>query len=496
MTTPINPLPTPPSPADSPADFNTKAFALLGALPAFVTEANAQASGLDAAVASAGLEADAAALKAGEALTSANNAAISKTGADSARDDAVIAKNAAEAALDSFDDRYLGAKASAPATDNDGGALLTGALYWDTALPGMRSWNGAAWVTLPAATAAAISNTPAGSIAATTVQAAINELDSEKLAKTGGAMTGDLSIPSLNGGPLAGTRNFFINGCMRVSQRVNKVFTSAGNLYGGCDRWLTSISGTTVSAIALQTEHSGSRSGYAHQIGNVTTTGPTTVSISQRIEALNSRALNGKTVTFSGKVVQQTGAARTLTLFARKANAKDNFDGGTTAISSTTVDVPNNIVTPFSFTFSLGAADGNNGISLLASFGALPAMSSAQLYFFDMQLEIGETATPFEYRSVGDELIACQRYAAPFEFGLIDNSANSGAAFSKAISLPIKSMRTVPTFVPTSVTTAGGVTSPGIDISYRTAYMYATWPGASGVTDKNFVFSGFLIAEL
>lgn len=161
--------------------------------------------------------------------TSANNAAISKTGADSARDAAVIAKNDAEAALDSFDDRYLGAKASAPATDNDGGALLTGALYWDTSLPGMRSWNGSVWVTLPAATkasvglgsvddtsdaakivasagklttartingvpfdgsanisinSAAVPHTPAGSIAATTVQAALNELDAEKVAKT------------------------------------------------------------------------------------------------------------------------------------------------------------------------------------------------------------------------------------------------------------------------------------------------------------------------
>lgn len=177
-------------------DFNTKAFALLGALPAFVTEANAQASGLDAAVAAAGLDADAAAMKAGEALTSADNAALSKTGADSARDAAVLAKNAAEAALDSFDDRYLGAKAVAPTLDNDGNALLIGALYWDTALPGMRSWNGSAWVTLPAATAAAISNTPAGSIAATTVQSAIDELGEEKA---------PLSSPALTGTPLAPT---------------------------------------------------------------------------------------------------------------------------------------------------------------------------------------------------------------------------------------------------------------------------------------------------
>lgn len=36
----ITALPTPPSPSDSPATFNSKAFDLLGALPTFVTEAN------------------------------------------------------------------------------------------------------------------------------------------------------------------------------------------------------------------------------------------------------------------------------------------------------------------------------------------------------------------------------------------------------------------------------------------------------------------------
>jgi hypothetical protein len=42
--------------------------------------------------------------------------------------------------------------------------------------------------------ATAISNTPAGNIAATTVQAAIDELDSEKLALAGGTMTGDIAM--------------------------------------------------------------------------------------------------------------------------------------------------------------------------------------------------------------------------------------------------------------------------------------------------------------
>lgn len=45
-------------------------------------------------------------------------------------------------------------------------------------------------------TGALVANTPAGGIAATTVQAALNELDTEKYDKTGGALTGAISITS------------------------------------------------------------------------------------------------------------------------------------------------------------------------------------------------------------------------------------------------------------------------------------------------------------
>ena len=38
-----------------------------------------------------------------------------------------------ETALDTFDDRFLGAKSSDPSVDNDGNALVDGALYFDTA---------------------------------------------------------------------------------------------------------------------------------------------------------------------------------------------------------------------------------------------------------------------------------------------------------------------------------------------------------------------------
>jgi len=82
----------------------------------------------------------------------ANTDAATKAYADAigtavAADAASAAASAAAAAAsyDSFDDRYLGAKASAPSTDNDGNALLTGAIYFNTAATKFYAWNGSSW---------------------------------------------------------------------------------------------------------------------------------------------------------------------------------------------------------------------------------------------------------------------------------------------------------------------------------------------------------------
>ena len=58
---------------------------------------------------------------------------------------AAASATAAAASYDSFDDRYLGAKSSAPTLDNDGNALVTGALYWNTPAATMFAWTGSAW---------------------------------------------------------------------------------------------------------------------------------------------------------------------------------------------------------------------------------------------------------------------------------------------------------------------------------------------------------------
>lgn len=75
----ITPLPTPPAPTDTPAQFNTKAFALLGALPTFVTETNALAVEVDADATTATTQAGIATTQAGTATTQASAASASAT---------------------------------------------------------------------------------------------------------------------------------------------------------------------------------------------------------------------------------------------------------------------------------------------------------------------------------------------------------------------------------------------------------------------------------
>jgi len=111
------------------------------------------------------------------AASSATDAQTAQTAAETARDQVL-------AVYDSFDDRYLGSKTSDPSVDNDGNALVAGAIYFNSVSGVMRLYTGSAWVAAYVqGVASSIGFTPAGGVAATTVQAAIEEVDTEKLAK-------------------------------------------------------------------------------------------------------------------------------------------------------------------------------------------------------------------------------------------------------------------------------------------------------------------------
>jgi hypothetical protein len=79
---------------------------------------------------------------------SSNLHAATKAYVDTVAGSATAAAASATAAAetyDNFDDRYLGSKSSAPSVDNDGNALITGALYWNSVSAAMFAWTGSAW---------------------------------------------------------------------------------------------------------------------------------------------------------------------------------------------------------------------------------------------------------------------------------------------------------------------------------------------------------------
>jgi hypothetical protein len=110
------------------------------------TAASSSAASAATSAATSTSSATTATTKASEAATSATNAASSATSAATSASTATTAKDAALAALDSFDDKYLGAKASDPSVDNDGNALSQGTLYYNTTSDVMKVYNGSVWV--------------------------------------------------------------------------------------------------------------------------------------------------------------------------------------------------------------------------------------------------------------------------------------------------------------------------------------------------------------
>ena len=105
---------------------------------------NKAAEAANSATAAAG-SATTAATSASNSSTSAIASASSATASANSATASASSATAAAASYDSFDDRYLGAKSSDPSTDNDGDALVVGALYFNTTTNIMMTYTGSVW---------------------------------------------------------------------------------------------------------------------------------------------------------------------------------------------------------------------------------------------------------------------------------------------------------------------------------------------------------------
>jgi hypothetical protein len=127
----------------------TNADASSTAADAIATAADRVQTGLDATATSADV------VQTGLDVTAAAGSASAASGSASA---AAGSATAASDKYDEFDARYLGEKASDPSVDNQGGALVEGALYFNTTSDAMKVYDGAAWVSVaPVATSVTVS---------------------------------------------------------------------------------------------------------------------------------------------------------------------------------------------------------------------------------------------------------------------------------------------------------------------------------------------------
>ena len=127
------------------------------------TTATTKATEAATSATTATTQATTATTKASEAATSATNAATSAstattqaTNASNSASQAATSAASAAASYDTFDDRYLGSKTSNPSVDNDGNALVTGALYFNSSANEMRVFDGGNWIAASSAGTASL----------------------------------------------------------------------------------------------------------------------------------------------------------------------------------------------------------------------------------------------------------------------------------------------------------------------------------------------------
>ena len=113
--------------------------------------ASTAASSASTSATNASTSASAASVSASTSVTKATEAATSASTALGYKNDVSTMKLAIETIYDTFDDRFLGTKTTNPLVDNDGNALLDGALYFDTTTNAMKVYDvgTTTWYSMP-----------------------------------------------------------------------------------------------------------------------------------------------------------------------------------------------------------------------------------------------------------------------------------------------------------------------------------------------------------
>jgi hypothetical protein len=303
-----------------------------------------------------------------------------------------------------------------------------------------------------------------------------------KAALAGAVFTGDVSVPSLNGGPLAGLRNKIINGGFDIWQRGTSfgigvsasAFTAdRANVYVGVD------AAATVSRQAFtpgdQDAIDGRPEYYFRHARTTAATGGGYI-YSQKIENVRLFSAKQITVSFWGRVSSGTLSVtpRLVQEFGSGGSAAVTVDAAAVTLTTTWQKFSATVSIPSEAGKTINT--GNNlGLYLLSPTGVTFTADLAQV-----QLEEGPVATPFEQRPVGLDLALCQRYYAVVSvYGRFQAAAGSHTG-GWPIYFP-QPMRVLPSLTEvTSSQSATNSTNPTVNISNNTSGYFQISSVAAG----------------
>jgi hypothetical protein len=241
---------------------------------------------------------------------------------------------------------------------------------------------------------------------------------------------------SLGAGNATRFKNRFINPQFQIAQRGTSGTSGSGvptttATYPSVDRWFAYGTGATVTV--AQVAGSGNVKNYLQLTGAASVTG---AGIGQRIEAVNSYDLAGRTATLSAYI--SNSLLTTVTWTAYYAGSTDVWTSST-QIATGTFTVTSS-VTQYSAQISIPSA-ATTGIQVIFSVGA---QTSGTFVLSNPQLEVGSSATGFDYRDYGTELVMCQRYYFGTTTFCLGVTLNANDGYASTLIFPVV-MRTTPT---------------------------------------------------
>jgi len=270
-----------------------------------------------------------------------------------------------------------------------------------------------------------------------------------------------------------GFKNRLINGNMRINQRSSSLATT--NTFGYFVDRMWGFSGVSTAATFSQISSTG-LDGFpyaARAQRNSGNTGTAGYYVGQIIESNNLQDLQGQTVTFSfwarcganyssgsslAIVSISTGTVADQGLASYLANTWTGTVNQQTLVTLTTS------WQKFTYTATLGSTIQEIMVFVGANGMAGTAGAADYLDVTGIQLEKGVTATSFDYRPYGAELVLCQRY---YEADSIANGGNgvtfivNTANYFPSITFLV-AKRVSPTMTITPTAGSGAAVTPGV----------------------------------